>query len=439
MMRTWMVTGVGLLMVSLLVCAGAPAAWAAPEQEKLGYTMSEFNAYQAAVAEKNPQQRLKLLDDLVAKLPPDSGLLPYIYQNYFDTYNQLKNYPKVLEYADKLRGLGDKIQIQARLQTLSIRCQVFEASFNPKDPNAKESLTRSREAALEGLGLLDKLPKPENATDAQFAEQKKPAAAFFNNCAAFASLQLKDYKAAIESLKAALASTPNDAILYFRMGIADLQMDPPQHMDGFWALARSIALKGPGEAQVRAYLRNQLLRYQQTGCEKLTDAQMNELLTLAAGSPDRPATYKIPSVADLQKARDETTNFITDLKAGGDKAKLLWLAVCGLEFPEVVGKVIAVSATDRVVLKLYNGTTPEEIEVATTANMEVKLEGQPEAKRIQKNDPVRFSGTLAGYDPEPFLLHWEKAKVNPEDIPAEKAAPGKKAPAKRPPAKKAPR
>jgi hypothetical protein len=435
MTRKLIVTGVGLMLASLFVCASAPPAWAAPEQEKLGYTVSEFNAYQAAVAEKNPQERLKLLDDLVAKLGPDSGLLPYIYQNYFETYNQLKNYPKVLEYADKLRALGDKIQIQSRLQTLSIRCQVFEASYNAKDPNKDANSMRSREAALEALGLLDKLPKPENATDAQFAEQKKPAAAFFNNCAGFASLQLKDFKSAIESFKGALASTPGDPIVYFRLGIAQLQMDPPQHMDGFWSLARAIALKGPGEAQVRAYLRNQLLRYQQTGCEKLLDAQMNELLTLAAGSAERPGTYRIPAAADLQKARDETTNFIIDLKAGGDKSRLLWLAVCGLEFPEVVGKVIQVNATDPVVLKLYNGTTPEEMEAATTANMEVKLEGQPEAKRIQKDEPVRIAGTLVGYDPDPFMLHWEKGKVNREDIPVEKA-PAKKAPPKKRPAAK---
>jgi hypothetical protein len=69
------------------------------------------------------------------------------------------------------------------------------------------------------------------------------------------------------------------------------------------------------------------------------------------------------------------------------------------------------------------------------ANMEVKLEGQPDAKRIEKDQGVRFSGTLADYTPDPFLLRWEKAKVNPEDIPEDKAAPGKKAPTKRPPRK----
>jgi hypothetical protein len=125
---------------------------------------------------------------------------------------------------------------------------------------------------------------------------------------------------------------------------------------------------------------------------------------------------------------------LTDLKAGGDKAKTTWLAICGAEFPEVVGKVIEVKpGTDFVELMLYTGATPEEIQAATTANLDVKVVGQPEASRLQKDDGVRFSGTLASYDPDPaFMLHWDKAKINPEDIPAEKGG-TKHAPHKVPP------
>ena len=66
------------------------------------------------------------------------------------------------------------------------------------------------------------------------------------------------------------------------------------------------------------------------------------------------------------------------------------------------------------------------------------IAGQPEAKRIQKDDFVRFTGTVTGYQQTPFLLTWDNAKVNMEDIPEEKAAPGAKrpgrgaAPAKKP-------
>jgi len=71
------------------------------------------------------------------------------------------------------------------------------------------------------------------------------------------------------------------------------------------------------------------------------------------------------------------------------------------------------------------------------ANMMVKVEGQPEAKRLEKDAVVRFTGTLTGYTQSPFMLTWEKAKINTEDLPEEKGA-AKKGPAKKAPAKKAP-
>jgi len=65
----------------------------------------------------------------------------------------------------------------------------------------------------------------------------------------------------------------------------------------------------------------------------------------------------------------------------------------------------------------------------------VKVDGQPDAARVEKDNVVHFTGTLVGYDPDPaFSLHWEKAKVKEEDIPKEKGAPKK--PVRKPAARK---
>ena len=68
---------------------------------------------------------------------------------------------------------------------------------------------------------------------------------------------------------------------------------------------------------------------------------------------------------------------IADLKTGGDKGKLTWLASCGLEFPEVPGKVIevvpAATAGDPIVLKIAFVTSDAEFDAATTPNMDVKV------------------------------------------------------------------
>ena len=56
---------------------------------------------------------------------------------------------------------------------------------------------------------------------------------------------------------------------------------------------------------------------------------------------------------------------------------------------------------------------------------------------MEKGNSVRFTGTLESYDPDPaFMLHWDKAKVNEEDLPKDKASPAKKPVAKKPAPKK---
>jgi tetratricopeptide (TPR) repeat protein len=454
-------TAVLTALVSISLFA-RPSAARAPQQEqqKPAYTIPEYNAFQAANTQKDPQEKIKLLDDFVMKFP-NSTLMQYVDQLYYQAYFQLKNYPKTIEYADKLVALGDKIEPAIRLQALQTRVQAFAAMpVNPSAPDANDQLTKERDAALQGAKLLESFPKPANVnmSDADFAKQKKPGIAFFDFSAASASLQLKDYAGAVTSFKAALANKPDDPVSEYRMGLAYLAMNPPQSLEGFWALARAVDLKVPDSDKVKTYLRAKVLAYEQPGCDSQVDAQMNEMLQLASSAPEPPSTYTIPSADDLNKIR-QASNIITvisDLSGGGDKAKMTWLAICGAEFPEVVGKIIDIQKTDSAVdFMVFTGATPEEMQSATTANMDVKvwitappagstpapaagaaatppaqIQPQPDVVRLQKDDGIRFSGALVSYDPTPFLLHWDQVKVDPSVIPAE--AGGKRAPRKVP-------
>jgi tetratricopeptide (TPR) repeat protein len=441
MIRKWIVTGAGLLWIALAMGTGAGKAWAAPQapadQAKPGYSMAEYNQYQAATKETNPQQKVKLLDDFV-KAYPNSTLMPYVYRDYYTTYMALKNYAQVIEYADRMIALGDKIDATGKLEAYYTRAQGFYLGMADKSLQTPDALNKARDAALAGLKALEDLKKPDNVEAAQFETQKKGVKVLFNAVAALSSTTLKDYTAAAGYYKTLLSIDPNDAVSHYRLGIVDLQMAPPMGTDGFWELARAISLKIPNDAQVRAYLKNQIIRYQQPACDKLVDEQVNELLTLAASATEKPATLNVPSAADLQKARDDTANFIPALMAGGDAGKAMWLASCGLEYPDVGVRVMEppTSEGDSVLLKVFRGATPEEIEAATTSNMSVKVEGQPDAKKLEKDAVVRFTGTLTGYTQNPFMLTWEKAKINMEDLPTDKG-PAKKAPAKKAPAKKA--
>lgn len=157
---------------------------------------------------------------------------------------------------------------------------------------------------------------------------------------------------------------------------------------------------------------------------------MNEMIQLAGSAADRPATYSIPSADDLNKIRQSSTilTVIADLKTGGDKAKMTWLAVCGSEFQDVPGRIIDMTpaADGSVTFEMYTGASQEEMDAAKDPNVEVKIAGEPGATRFNKGDYFRYSGALIGYDPQPLLIHWDKAKINAEDVPPEKAAPGAK-------------
>jgi tetratricopeptide (TPR) repeat protein len=422
----------------------AAAQAAAQGAAQTSYTIPEYNAFQAAAAEKDPAAKIKDLDDFVSKFS-NSTLMPYVYETYYQAYYLTKNYPKALEYADKLIAMGDKAELPRRFAAIQARVQLFSSVFNPKAPDANDQLAKERDAALLGLKLLPDVKKAKpDITD----DQIKQLTSGFEITKGAADLQLKDYAAAAEAFKAALAVTPTDAATSYRLGLAYLGMTPPQSLDGFWALARAIDQKMQGSDKVKDYLRTKILAYEQPGCDSQADAQLDELLQLAANSPDRPATYTIPSHDDLSKISQSSTiiSVIADLGGGGDKAKMTWLAICGAEFPEVVGKIIDVQKTDPAFLTflVFTSASPDEMSAATTANLAVKVwiaappagattaqvTPQPDVVRLAKDDEIRFAGTLASYDPSPFLLHWDQVKVDPSILP-EKGAAKKPTPARR--------
>src|SRR5579859_1621029 len=398
---------------------------------KQPYTMPEYNAYQACATEKVPATLVKCLDDFVGKYP-NSALLIYVYPLYFQAYGQLKNYQKMIEYSDKAVALADKVDAGVRYQALYAHCYAYNALPAAQQSDAAQAKA-AIDAAVAGLTTLEQVKKPDSMTEDAFNTQKKQIQVYFNGTAAQAAMSLKDYASAIKFYKAVLALTPDDGITSYRLGLAYEAMTPPQHMDAFWSIGRAVTAKGATQAQstkVKDYLRKLIQNYQQAACDSLTDAELNELLQLASSSPERPASYSLPSLADLDAARKDMTiaSVVADLKAGGDKSKVTWLAACGLEFPGVPGKVIEITpgatATDPIELKIAFVTSDAEFQAATTANMDVKVTGQPEVSRVEKDSAIHFTGTLVSYDPDPaFMLHWDKVKVNEDDIPKEKAAP----------------
>lgn len=438
--------GTACIGVAMVCGVSGASAWAAPRPQAAPaatYTLPEYNAFQAADKETMPANRIKLLDDFVAKYPM-STLMKFVYRDYYITYKALKDYAKSMDYVDKELALGDKIDAGTRFEALVTRAQDYYSASADKAMQAPDQLMKARDSAVDGLKALDVWTKPDAMKDDQYATLKKTIGLVFNAVGGMTSSSMKDFKGAQSFYKAALVIDPMDAATHYKLAVAYLQDKPANVPDGTWELGRAIALHVPGDTQVRAYLRSQVVNYQQASCDKLVDDEVNELVTLAGTSADRPATFTIPSADDLQKARDDTADFMSWLQEGGDHGKVMWLATCGSEYPDVGVKVIDVMPGDgdNVSLDVYRplaadpDAATKEMEGATAANMQLHVVGQPDAKKLMKDDEVRFTGTLSAMTQSPFMLTWDNAKINPDDL--KDVAPDKPTPgAKRPAAKQA--
>jgi hypothetical protein len=80
-------------------------------------------------------------------------------------------------------------------------------------------------------------------------------------------------------------------------------------------------------------------------------------------------------------------------------------------------------------VKVWTANPPAPTNTAAGGNTN-PLPPQPDASRLQKDDPIQFSGTIVSYDPSPFLLHWDQVKVDPSIIPEKGSTTKRKIPRK---------
>src|SRR6266478_1298203 len=270
-----MVAGLCLILGNgLAVYAQAPAAGQDATAPK--YTMAEYNAYQACAAEKAPAALLKCLDDFVSKYP-NSTLLNSVYPLYYQAYSAQKNYAKMMESADKLAALGDKVDALTRFNAYYSHVAAYSAMISDsaqKPAAADPVLAKAAEnAAAAALKTLADVKKPDNVAEDAWAKQLTQFKVFLNGVAAQAATVAKDCASAVADYKAVLALNPDDAISSYRLGLAYMCLNPPQQMDAFWSIARAVTAKSATQAQsakVKDYLRKLIANYQGgTVCESL--------------------------------------------------------------------------------------------------------------------------------------------------------------------------
>jgi hypothetical protein len=164
-------------------------------------TFSAEPPFDKSLYENDPGKRIALLDEFVAK-HPKSDLLVYVYPLYYDAYGKIKNFPMVMEYAEKVLALSGKLTVPAEYNALRAWTGAYNSLNSDDVALAAKAIARSNE----GIEVVSKMEIPQSpCVDATTFESKKQLATiYFHATAGAAAMKLKNYGAASGSLKAIL-------------------------------------------------------------------------------------------------------------------------------------------------------------------------------------------------------------------------------------------
>jgi len=418
------------LLISL--CAG-PALAQRPGQL---YGVEEYNAYVDTTRPTEPNEKVAAIDAFL-KAYPNSVLRAFVLPDQAKVLFQLKRFEKTMEAVDAFLQMNREqvaaLYKQSQFNDIQIESAYYEnyllysysylQLLGTNGGRAQALTDTAVKRVREGLEAHQHLysqitPPTDPAQLKQYEQTRAQAELTFRSILADAAWRKKDYPQAAKEYAGLVKSSPNDAVLNYRLGLSYLQQQPPVWESGLWHVARAVALNIPKSDDVKEFLGKNLAAYQQVVPECSKD-QVTDLIAEAAKAPDPPEGWKLVSSEQVSAVRNELTlkRIFDDLKAGGETEHLIWLASCGLELPEMEAEVVQVSQNEGNVVTLGVAVTAESAE-AGKPDMVVKVIAPPEAKNIKTGDIVHITGTLRSYQKDPqFQLLLSDGRIKPEDIP----------------------
>lgn len=402
------------------------------------YGVEEYNAYVDTTRTQDPSQQIQVIETFLQNYP-DSILRAFVYPTYFQAAWQVNQHDKVMTAVDGFLGM-DRSEVEELYRQSNYNDQQIQFTYYRgylsyaysflQTANGKSDVVANQAAehARRGLELHSDLYngfQPPADQREQVEQTKRQEESAFHTVLAYNAWRTKDYPTAAREYGVLVKNAPTDPAIHYRLGLANLQKEPSDYRTGFWYLARSIALDIPKNDEIREFLTARVAAYEQAVPDCI-QAEVDGLVAHARDSTTPPADWRLVSGDRVNDVRNNMSlqRILDDLQAGGETAKLMYLASCGSEIgmgedgqPDLYVKVLAVTAEEDnlVTLRVAAG---QEAADAGIANMEVKVIGPDEATKLKEEDVVRVSGTISNYRSDPqFLLQLAQGRVNPEDIP----------------------
>jgi tetratricopeptide (TPR) repeat protein len=372
-----------------------------------------------AVQQQDAAAKVSGLEAFLAQYP-NSVMKEDALEVLMGAYTQAGNQAKVMDTANRLLTANPN----------NVRGLVLLA-YNER---AAQKWADAKAHAERGLQALPNMPKPDGASDADFAKQKDQLAALLESVAGFSALQLKDNATAEKDLRAAVEADPNNVENVYPLALASLTATPEDDVNGLFFIARAANLvKDPaGKAQIVKFGRSKYVKYHGS------DEGWNDLLTLTATAPLPPAGFSVKQYVPPTPA-EQAHDLVKD-KTPADLKKLSfaeWELVLSAGKPEDADKVWSVIKgvplqMEATVLK----PGPTELQIAASqddidakrADIVLTMTGTIPPKLMPaEGSTLDFEGTPVSYTASPFVMTMEKGAL------LTKAAPAKKPPVHRKP------
>ena len=407
-----------LLAVVLGVTVVAVAQTAEPAQGQSGAQgqaqgpvikdPAEYNAYVAAVQQKDPNAKISGLEAFLTQYP-SSVMKNQALELLMGAYQQTNNGKKTMETATKLVAAD-----QCNMRALALLAFYDRAMAQNGDPNALQLLADGKKYGEQGMGCWSKV------TDPEIKKMQDQMTSIFESAIGIADCQAKDYAKCITDLKPVVDANPQDFSLVYPLALAywpdpKTPTTPDNSIDAIWYAARASAVAPPqAKAQIEKYARSLYVRFH--GGD---DGWADVLAKATAGTAPPPdlATLIKPAPTPAEQAHKMITDTAPDkmdfaqwefilTNGSADDQAIVWNAIKG-KAVQMVGTVISTEPDTFMI-----AGSSDDID-AKKADITLKFDDKVPVKMIPKDstDNFQFQGEPASYTANPFMMVMEKGQL----------------------------
>jgi len=356
---------------------------------------AEYNAYVAAVQQKDPSAKISGLEAFTTQYP-NSVMKNQALELLMGAYQQTNNSKKTMETAAKVVA-GNPCNMRA----LALLAFYNRAGAQNGDPSA--NLADGKRYAEQGQGCWPKI------TDPEVTKMKPQMDLIFGSAIGIADYQAKDYAGAATALKPVVDANPTDFSVVYPLALAYLNQTPPDYQNGIWFAARAAAV-APAQNQlgIEKYARSQYIKFH------AGDDGWAELLAAAKANGQQMPIKPAPTPAE--QAHDMVVKTPADKM---DFAQWEFVLTNGSQEDQdavwntIKGKAVQMNGT-------VISTTPDEFMIAGSsddidakkADITLKFVDKVPVKMIPKDGAsFDFQGEPASYTPNPFMMVMEKGTM----------------------------